>query len=168
MNVYFELGNVIEIKEIFTVFEQAANYMIDIGIYQWDSIYPNIDVIKNDLYNNGLYVGKINHQIAVVFVLNNDYDEQYDNGNWMHNSEPFEVIHRLCVHPKFQNKGIGRIAMEYIENRLSSAGIRSIRLDTFSLNPYALKLYASLGFHTVGEANWRKGKFYLMEKILRV
>jgi hypothetical protein len=28
-------------------------------------------------------------------------------------------------------------------------------------------MYNSLGYSVVGEANWRKGKFYLMEKILR-
>ncbi|MDP4147194.1 MAG: GNAT family N-acetyltransferase, partial [Bacillota bacterium] len=39
-------------------------------------------------------------------------------------------------------------------------------LDVFSLNPFALKMYYKQGYIKVGEVNWRKGKFYLMEKKL--
>jgi predicted GNAT family acetyltransferase len=37
-------------------------------------------------------------------------------------------------------------------------------LDAFSLNPFALRLYEKIGYVRVGEANWRKGLFYLYEK----
>ena len=76
------------------------------------------------------------------------------------------MIGRLCVHPDFQNNGIGKITMEYIESKLSKAGIESIRLDAFNKNSYALKLYKNLGYKIVGYADWRMGRFYLMEKFL--
>lgn len=53
-----------------------------------------------------------------------------------------------------------------IEEILKTEGIQSIRLDTFSLNPYALKMYQTLGYQKVGEVKWRKGLFYLFEKQL--
>lgn len=40
------------------------------------------------------------------------------------------------------------------------------RLDAFTENPFALKLYDNLGYSRVGYADWRKGRFYLMEKYL--
>jgi ribosomal protein S18 acetylase RimI-like enzyme len=43
-------------------------------------------------------------------------------------------------------------------------GIDTIRLDVFTLNPYALKMYEKSGYIKVGFAHWRKGEFYLMEK----
>ncbi len=49
---------------------------------------------------------------------------------------------------------------------LRDRGIESVRLDAFSLNPYALRMYEGLGYKKVGEANWRKGLFYLFEKNL--
>lgn len=76
------------------------------------------------------------------------------------------MIHRLCVSPDFQNKGIAQTTLVHIELELKSLGIKAIRLDVFCKNPYAMKLYANSGYHRVGIANWRKGKFLLMEKLL--
>lgn len=56
--------------------------------------------------------------------------------------------------------------MLYIENELRKQGVKAIRLDAFEKNPYALKLYEKLGFEKVGHAQWRKGRFLLMEKKL--
>lgn len=53
-----------------------------------------------------------------------------------------------------------------IEDLLKKQRVQSIRLDAFSLNPYALKMYEALGYEKVGEINWRKGTFYLCEKKL--
>ena len=78
----------------------------------------------------------------------------------------FYVIHRLCVNPKFQNQGIGTQTMKHIEKQVLSKGIDVIRLDAFTLNPFALKMYEKLGYTKVGDVNWRKGKFHLMEKKL--
>lgn len=54
--------------------------------------------------------------------------------------------------------------MIHIENELRKKNIETIRLDAFSENIYAIKMYEKLGYVNVGEANWRKGKFYLLEK----
>lgn len=56
--------------------------------------------------------------------------------------------------------------MKYIESKLRNEGIKSIRLDAFTKNPYAIKLYKNLGYNIAGIAEWRMGKFYLMEKCL--
>lgn len=42
----------------------------------------------------------------------------------------------------------------------------SIRLDVFTKNPYAQKLYRKNGYQVRGFADWRKGRFDLMEKKL--
>ena len=41
-----------------------------------------------------------------------------------------------------------------------------IRLDSYSKNSYAVKLYDTLGYAVVGHADWRKGRFDLREKTL--
>jgi ribosomal protein S18 acetylase RimI-like enzyme len=76
------------------------------------------------------------------------------------------VLHRLCLNIKYQNKGFGTKIMLYIEDYLKNNGISSIRLDAFSKNPIALRLYNKLGYKKAGEANWRKGLFFLFEKII--
>lgn len=162
----FHKGNKKDIQEIYEVFAKGVEAMIDAGIYQWDEIYPNREDIEDDLEKEELFVGTSGNEIAVVYVLNKECDEQYGNGKWSLLTEDYRVIHRLCVHPKFQNRGFGGETLRHIEENLKQQGVKAIRLDAFTQNPYALKLYASSGYNIVGEAAWRKGKFYLMEKII--
>ena len=78
----------------------------------------------------------------------------------------FILIHRICVNPKFQNKGIATQTLKYIETYCKTNGYGTIRIDCFTDNPYSLKLYDKAGYLVVGYANWRKGKFELREKRL--
>lgn len=56
--------------------------------------------------------------------------------------------------------------MRFIESTFLGNGIQAVRLDAFSLNPYALRLYERLGYRKTGEVTFRKGVFYLYEKEL--
>lgn len=151
-------------EEVFSVFSAAIQNMELQGIHQWDEIYPDKPTIADDIAKNQMYIGKIDNRIAVCFVLSEEYDEEYKNGRWQHPDSRFCVIHRLCVNPEFQNKGIASETMKYIENLCKSAGYDSIRLDCFTENPYSRRLYDKTGYSVVGYANWRKGLFELREK----
>ena len=146
--------------------EKKAYKMNKHNIQQWDEVYPDKYTLQNDIINKQLYIGKVDSVIVCVYVLNGDCDEQYINGNWKYSNATYSVIHRMCVNHKFQNQGIGSLTLNHIEEKLESEGIGTIRLDVFSLNPFALKMYYKRGYTKVGETNWRKGKFYLMEKKL--
>ena len=129
-----------------------------------DALYPAKEDFQEDIKKDQLYVGSVNGQIAVVYTLNQECDKAYENGKWKYKNEPFYVVHRLCVDPDFQNKGIAKSTLLYVEKQLEGSDIHVIRLDVFSGNPFALRLYDSLGYYKVGHADWRKGKFFLMEK----
>ena len=120
----------------------------------------------DDIEKKYLYVGLIDEKISVVYAINMEYDVQYKNGSWEYPDRDFRIIHRLCVNPLYQNQGIAKETLNYIESELKENGVESIRLDVFLENPYALSLYRKNGYKEVGMANWRKGHFYLMEKHL--
>ena len=104
--------------------------------------------------------------IAAVYVVNCECDEQYRNAGWKGPEDSFRVIHRLCVHPMYQHRGLGKEILDHIEADLRCQGVQAIRLDVFSRNPYALALYRNQGYTMTGTADWRKGRFFLMEKLL--
>lgn len=166
MRIEYKIACLDDLKEICMLVNNAINTMIMQNILQWDNLYPNEEVLREDIIKQQLYVGIVDNHIAVIYVLNQDCDEAYKNGKWKYEYKPYYVVHRLCVNPLFQNKGIAQLTMQHIEKELLLLGITSIRLDAFTKNPYALKLYDKLGYSKVGYANWRKGKFYLMEKYL--
>lgn len=153
-----------DLDNVMKVFKDAIETMDGNGIDQWDNIYPSEDILKEDILRGEMFLEEIDGKIACVFVLNQECDEEYKNGNWKYRNGYFYVIHRLCVNPYFQNQGVGTKSMILIEEMLRKEHIDSIRLDAFSLNPFALKMYEKIGYKKVGKAHWRKGLFYLYEK----
>lgn len=153
-----------DLETVLNIFKDAIAVMDSNGIHQWDAIYPNEEIINKDISKNHMFLGVFRNEIASVLVLNQDYDKEYIYGDWKYKEAPFFVVHRLCVNPTFQGKGIGTMTMLLAEELLRNSGIEAIRLDAYSLNPIALKMYEKLGYKKVGEVNWRKGLFYLYEK----
>ena len=166
LSLIYSKANINQTEEVFSIFSAAINHMEEEGIHQWDSIYPDKTVITEDIVRKLLYTGVIDGKIAVCFVLSEDYDEEYKNGQWQWPESKFCIIHRLCVSPDFQNKGIAAETLKYIEKLCKSQGYDSIRLDCFTENPYSRKLYDKAGYSVVGYADWRKGRFELREKKL--
>lgn len=166
MEICFRKGKENDLSEIMDLVQSAILHMERLGIMQWDTLYPDVNDFSADLAAEQLYVGLMDNRIAVIYTLNQLYDEAYQQGKWKLPEEPFLVVHRLCVHPKFQNLGIAEKTMAHIEAQAAQFKINAIRLDVFSQNPFALKLYEKCGYAKTGTVNWRKGMFYLMEKYL--
>jgi RimJ/RimL family protein N-acetyltransferase len=161
-----QLAKIDDLNNIVRTFKNVIENMIKNNIFQWDEIYPNEDILENDIRKNQMYKIILDNNIISVFVLNKEYDKEYSNGIWEYNGNNFMFLHRFCINTEYQNKGFGTETMVCIEKYLKNIGIESIRLDTFSKNQAALKLYDKLGYKKTGEVNWRKGLFYFLEKKL--
>lgn len=155
-----------DISEIMTLVNKAVAEMERNGIKQWDEIYPTKEDFTEDIAQGELYAGTIDKKIAVIYAINQSCDEEYKNGKWQYPKEPFGVIHRLCVSTDHQRMGIAAGTVMHIEEQLRDKGMNVIRLDVFTENPYALRLYRKQGFKETGTVRWRKGKFLLMEKYI--
>lgn len=152
--------------EIVAMIRSATEHLNQTGIPQWDEAYPNASNVDADIQKRQLYIIRFGGKIAGIVTLNREYDPEYQNGRWEYRGPDFMVVHRLIVSPAVQGRGIGAKIMQMAESMLRESGIKSVRLDAFSQNPYSLRLYGKLGYRTVGEALWRKGLFYLMEKVI--
>ena len=113
-----------------------------------------------------MYLAFSDEKLAAMYVISGECDEQYSNGKWEYDADKAYVLHRFCVSPRFQNRGIGKAVLLHIEDQIRDMGYASVRLDTFTENPFAQRLYLHNGYVSRGYANWRKGKFDLMEKKL--
>lgn len=162
----FRKAQLSDLDELFTLYQLAISDMQQKGIDQWDELYPNREVIENDVTNDELQILIIDTEIAAGIVVNQSQDIEYSDGKWTGNGPKTAVIHRLCIKPKFQSRGWATKLMNYVEKNLKESGYNDIRLDTFSNNPYALNLYKKLGYTETGEIYFRKGKFILFEKLL--
>ena len=166
LNLKFRKAKEDDFDSVFQVFVDAIAEMNRKNISQWDELYPDREILKDDISKNQMYLGITDGGIACAYVVNSECDEEYDNGDWRYPTASFRVIHRLCVNPIFQNKGVGKHTVEHIEAEQKAEGFETIRLDAFTLNPYAMKMYDRLGYVKVGSIYWRKGRFWLLEKKL--
>lgn len=165
--IVYRKADVTDAPAIQAFVDKAKIVMDSQGIPQWDEIYPIKDDFIDDAEKKELYVGEIDGKPAVCFTLNNFQDEAYFTADWENKGEDFIVIHRLCVNPDFQGRGVGTQTCRYIEALVWVGGASSIKLDAFTKNPISLAMYEKLGYKVTGYADWRKGRFKLMEKVLK-
>ena len=169
----YRLGRLEDVEEISRMVDSAKELMSSQGIEQWDEIYPAKEDFEDDIKKQTLYVAiddgtsensdkLTDSNLAAIYVISTESDDAYNNASWEDDNAC--IIHRLCVAPGQQNKGIGKKLLDKIEGQLVDMGFDSVRLDVFSENPFALRLYEKNGYERRGHADWRKGRFYLMEK----
>lgn len=162
----YRLGTTYDIDDVFSLLSDAIAEMEKHGIYQWDEIYPARSDLKKDIQDKNLYVVFDEDMLIAFYVISGECDEQYGNAEWKYDDSSAYILHRFCVSPKVQKQGVGKAVLQYVENQIKEMGYESVRLDAFTKNPFAQKLYRHNGYETRGYADWRKGRFDLMEKHL--
>ena len=165
-DIRYRLGRYEDMEAITALIQEAIKEMERNNIYQWDEIYPTAEDFEEDIKKGNLYVAEKNKKIIALYVISDESDEAYNYAEWKYPSETSLILHRFCVSPGFQNRGIGKKVLMKMESQVKNRGYDSIRLDVFTNNPYAQRLYRNNGYEVRGSAEWRKGRFDLMEKHL--
>lgn len=148
-----------EIKDlpiIVSLTTQVKRIMLERGNPQWDSHYPGEKEYKADVQLGELYVEEEEGDIAGWMTLNNCFPKEYEGVGW-NTLSPANTIHRLAVNPHYKGKGIACRLLSFAEGFSCEQGKRSIRLDTFSLNQAAQKLFLKNGYRYVGQI-YMKGR----------
>ncbi len=163
----FTAAKATDLNEVTALYRAAIERMNAQGIDQWDERYPTRKILAGDIVRGEMGLLQMEGRVAAAFTLNDRCDAAYALGAWRLPSARYCVIHRLCVHPAFQGHGVAGRVMDHIERTLRTGDFESIRLDAFSQNPFALRLYEKRGYEKVGEVSFRKGLFFLYEKTLQ-
>jgi len=139
------------------------------GIRQWDDVYPTRDVIAEDVRRGALYVLEDQDVRCVASVALDDVQaEEYRSLTWT-TEEPALVVHRLCVDPAAQGRGLAHDLMEFAESYAAATGYVSVRLDAYTGNPRSVRLYRRRGYREVGQISFprRELPFWCFELDVR-
>ena len=166
MNIVLQKADINDFGITTEIFNKAIQFMNETGIDQWDEKYPSEELLRCDIEREQMFIGLLNNFVVSAVTLNEEQEFEYTEVAWKYNHGKICVVHRLCVNPGEQGKGIGKKTMSLIEDVASSLQYNYIRLDAFSKNPAALSIYNSLGYQYAGHVIFRKGKFYCFEKAL--
>lgn len=168
MNIEIRTGRREDLNDIMEMITRCVKVMQDGGSDQWDEDYPNRDVIGEDLSRGTLFAAESEGHVVGVVVLDENQDEHYKSIEWKQEDGAHLMMHRLAVDPKVQGQGIARKLVTFSEDYAKRGGYSSIRLDTYSKNTSALKLYRGLSYDLRGEVKFpgRTATFPVFEKVL--
>ena len=148
---------------------QVRNRCIDAmratGIDQWDDIYPTRQTFEADVDERAMHVSlSAEGRITGLIVLNEFQNVEYAEVAWQFQSPRVLVVHRLMIDPASQGAGLARTLMAFAETFARARKYETIRLDAFTQNLRALRLYEGLGYRDAGGIRLRKGLFRCFEK----
>lgn len=161
-------ANLEDIDNIMHMYNSCVSGMIDEGIDQWDSTYPNKQIILNDIKYSTFFVVEINKEIVAGINIDKNQDYTYKSIKWHDTSNSFLVVHRLAVKKEYWNKKIGKKLMLFTEELVINNKLNSIRLDTYSGNQKAMNFYSRLGYKNMGSIQLKinKDHYFCFEKII--
>jgi len=164
-----KLAKISDLNSIMQMYKSCVEGMIKNGIDQWNSSYPNSEIIQEDIKNGTYFIGEIEGEIVGGINIDNKQDPTYLDIDWEDTSDSFLVVHRLGVKEELWNKKIGKDLMLFTEKLVIEKNLKSIRLDTYSGNPKAMEFYRRLGYKELGTIDLKpnKNKYHCFEKNIK-
>lgn len=131
----------------------------------WNEEYPSNEAIDWDLSRDALFVMKVNGKIKAAVSI--EEDEEADRLScWDKSLEPVGELARVAVLPEEQNKGLGRIMLQFGMDELKRRGFKGIHILVNKNNTKAIRCYAVFGFCMVGECYMYEQNFLCYEREL--
>lgn len=163
-----ERASLEDVPQIGPLIADCVRAMQASGNDQWDAVYPTAEIAAADARAGTLWVARHQGRCVAAMALDSQQSPEYQTVVWRSAPENLMVIHRLMVSPEFQGQGLGRRMLRFAERHAYEAGFASIRLDVYTGNPRARRLYVSHGYQLVGEVRFprRRLPFECFEKIL--
>jgi ribosomal protein S18 acetylase RimI-like enzyme len=158
-----------EIGEIVSITQACGAKMASEGIFQWYDFYPNKAIFEEDISREELFVLIIDEKIVGCVVISSVKDTVYNEVTWLAEDGRNFYIHRLAIHPEFQNRGYAKKLMDFAEALALQKNVDSIRLDTFSQNLRNQKFYEARGYIRLGDIffpDQSEHPFYCYELII--
>lgn len=165
-------GHVVQIRRadegdagaVWELVERCREALLTAGIRQWVDSYPTRQIVERGIADGNTWMLAAGERCMATITLDDEQEPQYGSVPWK-TAEPSLVVHRLCVDPALQGRGLGRRLMEHAHLFGRRHGYASVRLDAYSDNPAALELYRRLGYSEVGEVYFagRERPFRCME-----
>lgn len=124
----------------------------------WDhDVHPSHGFLRASTLAGEVYVVEasgedVEPRFAAAMVLNAEGDPGYDQVRWQVDAAPDEVlvVHVLATLPEFHGRGFARMLVEAGIATARETGAKALRLDTFTTNVRAQRLYESCGFANCG------------------
>lgn len=150
-----------DVKSILKIYKSLIGYP---GC-TWSKDYPCLSDIENDLKKESLYIILDKDIIIGVAAAGKD-DELEHLECWDKTIKNPCDLARIGVIKEYQNKGIAKELVRYIEKDVIKRGFDGIHFMVSKTNPRALALYDRLNYNCCGETSMYDREWLCYEKKL--
>lgn len=137
-----------DLPAIMKILRSAVSFLKKSGSPQWQSGYPNEDVVREDLRQKNAYVLLVDRQVAgyAAVITGPEPNYKHIDGAWHNTSAPYATIHRIALSGNYRGQ---HLASRFLSNLISikySQGVRNFRVNTYKKNWSMQALAENQGF----------------------
>lgn len=139
----YTLVKVTELPEVYALYQAVIADMHARGLYQWTwGQYPREDILTSDVAHDRLYRLDVEGRLVAVFAVCLGQDAEYDDVPWQFGVNPV-CLHRVALLPEFGGRGYAKEVVAFAKAEGLRLGCDCFRVDTYTQNERALKLFAA-------------------------
>lgn len=156
-----DLPRMMEIKA------DAVVFMAQHGNDQWNEHYPTEEAFMAFISQGYMHVLEEEGSIVGMVGLVDVQDEEYKPLDWSAEGDEL-VIHRLAIAKEAYGKGYAKYLLSYAIELAKKRKVAIIKLDTYSKNTIAQKLFLDMGFTYVGDIKFPQsdGDYHCYEMVI--
>jgi ribosomal protein S18 acetylase RimI-like enzyme len=170
----FAKAQIDQFDEVYAVYDACKRDLLERGIFQWGDWgdeYPGREYIRESIMRGELYTIKRDDELVGAVVLNENQSAEWSVLPWTKVDGRVMVGHALVIDPKYQNRGLGGTVVSLCEKIAREERYACVRLDSFTKNDGANKLYLQRGYRMVGTVKFESKpegnrEYYCYEKLL--
>ncbi len=143
----------------------------EMGIQDLDEVVSLETTNVDTSWSKNMFVGEMENPIASCFVMKNEDPHQPRVLGYIcfRNVAEESELFKICVHPDYRGRGIGKRLMEFYVEFSRRRGTKTFHLEVHKSNQPAIRLYQLFSYECSGaRRNFYQGNFdaLLMTKIV--
>jgi predicted N-acetyltransferase YhbS len=118
------------------------------------------DMVEGDLRTDEVHLSSLMDNPDVIFLLSVNEHQQIDASVFLEKRNDLLYLGMLCVNPKIQAKGLGKVLMQGAEHLARNLGCHAIIMRVISIRDTLIAWYERQGYIKTGELQpFEDGKF---------
>lgn len=153
--IYTRKAHKNDLDQIMPIIADAKAFLKEAGSPQWQSGYPNIQTIAEDIEQQVGWVLIIDPKIAGYAAVIPGIDPHYleINGRWHNEKDLYAAIHRIALSKQYRGMHLSDYFFSDLISIHVANNIHNFRVDTFKKNIAMQKLALSNNFVKRGYIN---------------
>lgn len=167
LEYYLKKATISDLDIAMNIINEAKEFLKSQNIDQWQTGYPNKQIILEDIKNERGYLLTSNNLAVAYACIDFDGEPAYTSlkGKWNANT-PYIVIHRMAISAKHKGCGLSHIFFNLIEQLCVQQNLNCIRVDTDEDNLIMRHILSKNDFKYCGTIIFDNSTKYAYDKII--